>query len=243
MHRRWWWFVAAWAVTLFGGLVLGEGGDSATQRMPTATNMAASFLLAAAACTAAVSGRDGPGRRVRALIAAGMVCGLLGDLALAGFLGPLSSTLVGMVLFGVGHLFYIAALLSLSRHLRLTNRRAWGGALAFWWLVALVGWYAVVWRGSTPGLLHGVALPYALLLATTAAAGLAAAMQHRPAWPVAVGAALFLISDLILAGRLFSGLSLPHIGDLIWLTYSPGQALIVFGMIALTTASTSAEEG
>jgi hypothetical protein len=46
--------------------------------------------------------------------------------------------------------------------------------------------------------------------------------------PLAIGAALFLLSDLILAGELFSGLKFPLIGDVIWLTYGPAQALIVY---------------
>ncbi len=39
--------------------------------------------------------------------------------------------------------------------------------------------------------------------------------------PATFGGALFLASDLILAGQLFSALSFPLIGDVIWLTYGP----------------------
>jgi YhhN family len=38
---------------------------------------------------------------------------------------------------------------------------------------------------------------------------------------------LFLISDLILASELFRNTQFPSSGDLIWLTYWAGQALIV----------------
>jgi hypothetical protein len=47
-----------------------------------------------------------------------------------------------------------------------------------------------------------------------------------------VGAALFLASDLILANQLFNRKSFPLVGDVIWLTYGPGQALIVASIAA-----------
>jgi hypothetical protein len=71
-------------------------------------------------------------------------------------------------------------------------------------------------------------LPYALLLASTAGLATGLALQSTYFVPLAIGAALFLLSDLILAGELFSGLQFPLIGDVIWLTYGPGQALIVY---------------
>jgi hypothetical protein len=54
-----------------------------------------------------------------------------------------------------------------------------------------------------------------------------ALQQGQFTW-LAIGAALFLISDLILAAQLFNDLSFPLIGDVIWLTYGPGQMLIVY---------------
>jgi YhhN family len=50
--------------------------------------------------------------------------------------------------------------------------------------------------------------------------------------PAALGAALFLVSDLTLANQLFNGRTLPLVGDVIWLTYGPGQALIVASVAA-----------
>jgi hypothetical protein len=45
--------------------------------------------------------------------------------------------------------------------------------------------------------------------------------------PLALGAALFLLSDLILAGELFRGWRRPGL-DVVWLTYGPAQMLIVY---------------
>ena len=67
-----------------------------------------------------------------------------------------------------------------------------------------------------------------IFFATGAAAGLS--LQRPAFWPVALGALLFLISDLILAAQLFNGLRFRLINETVWLTYGPGQMLIVFGM-------------
>ena len=83
-------------------------------------------------------------------------------------------------------------------------------------------------RGHTPTTLHWAALPYALLLASTAGFATGLALQDATLLPLALGAALFLLSDLILAAQLFNHLHFPLIGDVIWLTYGPGQMLIVY---------------
>jgi uncharacterized membrane protein YhhN len=94
----------------------------------------------------------------------------------------------------------------------------------------------VVARGRTLTPLRWAALPYALLLAGTADVATGRALQAPAFAPVALGAALFLASDLILAGQLFAGLDFPLIGDAIWLTYGPAQALIVYGAALATRA-------
>ena len=73
-------------------------------------------------------------------------------------------------------------------------------------------------------------MPYALLLAATAGSATGLGLQTAVFLPVALGAALFLLSDLLIAGELFSDLSFPYIGDAIWLTYGPAQMLILYGL-------------
>ena len=46
----------------------------------------------------------------------------------------------------------------------------------------------------------------------------------------AISGELAVLSDLILAGDMFSDLSFPLIGDVIWLTYGPAQMLIVYSI-------------
>jgi hypothetical protein len=79
-------------------------------------------------------------------------------------------------------------------------------------------------------MLHRAALPYALLLASTAGLATGLAVQAPAFVPLAIGGGLFLLSDLILAARLFNGVYFYLIGDIVWLTYGPAQALIVYSV-------------
>ena len=97
-------------------------------------------------------------------------------------------------------------------------------------IIALMLWYLIVYRGSEKSVLHKVALPYALLLSSTTGIAMGLAVQHPAFTPVTIGAGLFLLSDLILATELFSGANWTYIGDVVWLTYGPGQMLIVLGI-------------
>ena len=91
-------------------------------------------------------------------------------------------------------------------------------------------WYGIVYRGSDKTFLHKAALPYALLLASTTGVAMGLAIQQSAFVPITIGAGLFLLSDLILATELFNGAHWRYIGDVVWLTYGPGQMLIVSGL-------------
>ena len=209
-----------WAAFLFGGFVLGSG----ERRMPTWTRMVSSAILVLAAWSWFIVN----GGSFSLLLALGMTLGLGGDLWLAGVLPFGRSVIGGIVAFGIGHVFYISAILTFGNQNGLNEPSARWGATAVWLLIGLIGWYVVVYRGQEVTALHWAALPYALLLSSTAGLATSLALQSSHFVPMAIGAALFLLSDLILAGELFSGLQFPLIGDVIWLTYGPGQALIVY---------------
>lgn len=232
------WLIALlvlWAALLFGGFLFGSAGE-ASRRMPTWTRMASSATLVVAAFSWYAFARGTAASGYALFVAIGMTFGFLGDLLLAGVLPGGRNLIGGIAAFGVGHIFYIAAFLRYSTQTGLDDPRRWL-ALAAWLLVGLVGWYVVVYRGASQAgialtIVHWIALPYALLLATTAGLATGMALADSRFIPLAVGAALFLLSDLILAGEMFSGLTFPLIGDVIWLTYGPGQMLIVYSIAA-----------
>ena len=69
-----------------------------------------------------------------------------------------------------------------------------------------------------------------MLLASTAALGVSLALQLPLFAVLAVGGLFFFASDLILALELFNHTRFPWLGDWVWLTYGPGQALIVLSI-------------
>jgi hypothetical protein len=218
-----------WAALLFGGFVLGRVNVEGTGRMPIWTRVASSAVLVLAAWSWYLVSRGTTTRLFALLIAIGMTFGLIGDLVMARLLSILQYVLFGMAAFGLGHAAYIAAGLMYGNYHGLAEAGTRDGVWAIWLVVGLIGWYLAVFRSEEKrSALHWVALPYALLLASTAGVATGLALQEPALWPMAIGAALFLVSDLILAAHLFNGLFFPLIEDAIWLTYGPGQMLIVY---------------
>jgi YhhN-like protein len=217
-----------WAAFLFGGSLFGKLHAQGTRRMPTWTRLASSMTLLLAAWSWYLFTQDTSLSTFSLLIAIGMSLGCIGDLLLAELFPFPQPVLGGMAAFGLGHIAYIAALLLVGNQLHLTAPAARFGAWSAWVLIGLLGWYFLVLRGHTPTLLHWAALPYALLLASTAGFATSLALQDSTFLLLALGAALFLLSDLILAAQLFNNLQFPLIGDVIWLTYGPAQMLIVY---------------
>jgi len=72
------------------------------------------------------------------------------------------------------------------------------------------------------------------LLAGTAGVTAALALHDQRLALLALGGALFLISDLVLGYRIFQARFYLG-GDATWLTYGPGQMLIVFAIGAMVT--------
>ncbi len=231
--------LAAWAVLLFGGFVFGPADDSAG-RMPVWTRLGSSLALVAFAWVAHLVCRAGPIARFSLFLALGMTCGFVGDVLLSGALPGGENVLAGIAAFGLGHVFYISAPVHWGRRagLRDARARAWG--LAVWLVIGAMGWYVVVFRGQEATVLHWAALPYALLLAGTAGVATGIALQERMFLPLALGAALFLVSDLILAAGLFNDMEFHLSGDVIWFTYGIGQMLIVTSVGAARHSASAA---
>ncbi len=222
--------LVVWATFLFGGFVFGARKADGAARMPAWTRMASSCTLVVAGWLWYAFTRETTIGGYALLIALGMTLGFLGDLFLAPVFPLAEPTLAGIAAFGLGHVAYLVALLNFANAHGLNAPTPRWIALAIWLLIGVVGWYLVVFRGQKATVLHWAALPYALLLASLAGVATGLALQSAFFVPLAIGAALFLLSDLILAGELFAELSFPLIGDVIWLTYGPAQALIVYSV-------------
>lgn len=221
-----------WAALLFGGGLIGKPDAERARRMPRWTRLLSSFVLALAAWSFALVSRVSAFADVSLLIAVGMTLGFLGDLFMAKLiLKDERHVLGGIGAFGLGHVAYIVAFLLLGNRLGQDAAAPRWVALIAFWLLGLICWYWVIYRPAAErGGLHIASLPYALLLSTTAGIAAGLALQDGRLFPVALGALLFLISDLILAARLFNKTYFRWIDDWVWLTYGPAQMLIVFGV-------------
>lgn len=218
------------AALLLLGLAFGRRDERNVNRIPRPVRMISSALVLACAL---LLWRGEPRRDRRAgarLVAAGMAGGTLGDLIMAEVIPLPEYVLFGMLSFGAGHMFYIRALLRRAQAEADRAARARVPALGMAWAVALVGWWALVRNPKIAPALNYGALVYALLLASMDGLASALAVGDRRYAPVALGGALFLVSDMVLASRLFRGTHFAQIGDVVWMTYIAGQALIVAGM-------------
>lgn len=147
---------------------------------------------------------------------------------------PLENHVIyGMLSFGIGHIAYIIGMMMITLPEQSLLYPAISVVLA-WWAIAVVLWYFVVYRGSNRETVIYLALPYAILLATTAAIAMNLTFLDITFLPVMIGAILFLVSDLVLAAQLFNGLHFKYVSDVVWFLYGPGQMLIVFGVILYT---------
>lgn len=211
------------ALVMLAGLVIGNRGD-ARNRIPLPLRMLSSLLVWSAALLL-WRNADPALRQPAALTAAGMGCGFLGDLIMARVIPLPEYVIFGMLAFGAGHGCYIGATAGhLARRGALTSAAL---PLLASWLIGAIGWYGAARNPAKAVVLNYAALAYALLLASMSGMGAALAMRDPRYLSLALGSALFFLSDLILAGELFRDLFFPYIGDAIWLTYLTGQGLIV----------------
>lgn len=161
------------------------------------------------------------------LIVAGLALGSAGDLALSR--PGTRAFLAGMAAFALGHLAYVVAFVSRSLEL---------GGLAFGpGRVALLGLLAVLllstefWLAPRTGALRWPVRGYGLIIGAMAAAVIL--LPENPGDRVLqAGAALFLLSDTLLAIRLFVARGEPAkqaLGYAVWPAYWAGQALILWG--------------
>lgn len=169
----------------------------------------------------------------RVLCAAGMLFSSGGDIALAGLFGlrellPGTSFFLGAGLFIIGHLFYIAAYLSLirSNRYRIRTKGFWVGVI--FTVIVFVGVTVYMLLANTfPGAaLYGICVLYAAIIGADLAVIWSYAYSRRSLRSiVALGVLAFFISDLIIGiGKLCA---VTQFDGLIWWLYPLGQLLII----------------
>ncbi|CAM5275595.1 lysoplasmalogenase [Leifsonia shinshuensis] len=163
-----------------------------------------------------------PARRGETVVLAalGILFGWLGDLALmntgAGFV-------IGLGFFLLGHVAYIVLFV---RRMRLRRPR--------WWSAGYLLWFAALLTVLAPHA-GGLLIPLALYGAALAVLGITG--SGCSSW-IAVGAALFVVSDSLLGlHRFLPGFALPQADFAIMLTYIAAQGLICWGVVRRVRAA------
>ena len=221
--------LSVWAALLILGFIFGRLDEERINRIPRTNKILSSVILVICALIWWLAGASGtPLAAYAALLFFGMAFSLLGDVIMAQLLPLPQYVLCGMGAFGVAHVLYISGYLRLGGVLGLQDSRARVVGLAVLLVLAVVLWWTLIRSPQTDAVLNYGSLGYALLLAAMAGLAVSLALQQPRFVPLALGALLFLISDVFLGHRLFQRGTFLLIGDLVWVTYIVGQLLIVF---------------
>lgn len=227
-----------WLVLLAGGLIVQQTDLAGSSGWSTFGRMGSSVTLVVAGWLWHALFRGTAAGRYTLLIGIGILLGTIGDFFNAGLLHAIiplpAPELGGIVTFGLGHVAYIIGCLDAKKRARLTSSTAMWSSILIWQAISIVCWYFIVYPTEIESAKMVVwpALPYTMLLAGTTGVATGLAVQDRRFVRLAVGAALFLLSDLILAWGMFQG-SFPFRTAAVWIPYGTGQMLIVY---AITTA-------
>lgn len=226
--------LALWAAILIFGLLLGRPDADRRNRLPLPARMGLSVTLVVAALVWWRAGTAGTALdRFGLFILLGMSFGLLGDLFMAHLIVPAPQHVIfGILAFGVGHVWYILAFAQARSALDLGGGPVWASALVAYLIVAVVLWLALVREPGRGQALNLGTLGYSLLLSGMAGATAALAVQSGAFLPLALGGLFFMASDLILGSEIMRRVSFPGIGDVIWVTYTVAQMLIVYSSAA-----------
>jgi len=221
--------LGVWAGLLILGFVFGKLDEERINRIPRANKIFSSAILVICALIWWLVGASGtPLVAYAALLFFGMAFSFLGDLIMAQLLPLPQYVLFGMGAFGVAHVLYIVAYLRLGSVLGLQDGGVRTMGLAVLLVLVVVLWWMLIRSPRTSAVLNYGSLGYALLLAAMAGLAVSLALQELRFVPLALGALLFLVSDVLLGHRLFQGGKFLLVGDLVWITYIVGQLLIVF---------------
>jgi hypothetical protein len=226
------WF--GWLVLLLASFLAGGTRDFWWSGAKLDLRMISCLLLVVAAWAAWWILRRTQAATSMLLVAVGMALGFYGDSHVGDRLWwpnfP-NKIVGGIVFYGLGHLAYVAACVAIRGTEALAGGLRWWLPILAWQVSALFGWSAVALTSSEEVTLRVPTLLYTLLVAATPGFTTALAVQ-RPIYRwMALGGAMFLASDILLAWQVFHT-SFPGIDELTWINYGGGEMLIVYGAIA-----------
>ena len=219
-----------WALFLFGGFAFGTLNEERTRRMPAWTRIASSLTMVVAAWSWYVFTFGTAVSTLSLCLAIGMTLGCLGDLFLAGALPLPQPVLGGIAAFGLGHIAYIIGLLSFGNQQHLdTPGPRWAcqpSGCSSGWPCGISSSGAA----ASPPCCTAPRCPTRSCWQARLASPPAWLCKRPPSSRLPLARRSSSAATCILAAQLFNHRHFPLIGDVIWLTYGPAQALIVYSV-------------
>ncbi|WP_417489255.1 lysoplasmalogenase [Maricaulis sp.] len=157
-------------------------------------------------------------RQGRLWLGLGLLAGSAGDAFLA--LQPTQQAL-GILAFGIGHIIYIGLFADQLRH---KGNRGLPGYLATGVIIVFGAVMLVALQPHFGDLRIAASIYNGIILVMVALA-----LIGRAPKLAVIGALLFLVSDAVLAWRMFAGM-LDWAGPVVWVCYFGGQACIALGL-------------
>jgi hypothetical protein len=242
--------IVIWALTLFGGFLYGlrrSAAHTTTTRIPRELRLTSSLCLTILAWVWLQNVRSFQSPELAEAFALWFALGAslncLGDF-IAILVRAAHAQMGSLFAFMTAHVAYISGMVGLvanSVHGVATqadyNPLPLFLMIAAVWLWIMVGmgtWYFWIYRRGDDEALQATPLTYAILVSVTAGMATALTLHGSNFILLAIGAALMWFSELIIAPQFLRQQQAEHtwplLGDAIWLTYGPGQMLLVLGV-------------
>lgn len=164
-------------------------------------------------------------------LALGLLACFTGDLFLSDVIPISASFLGGMAAFGTAQILFICVFVKIlkANRIKVFNRRLLRSMLILYSICSVI--YIIIAKYSTTSteIKLGI-LGYSLLLCTMASFAISLTNINNRCWIIAIGAILFVISDMIIGLTGFDILYIPAKDFVIWGTYVAALMGMVYGI-------------
>ncbi|MBN1427128.1 MAG: lysoplasmalogenase [Anaerolineae bacterium] len=217
-----------WLVAYIVGMLVGKPNTLQTRRLPLSGRLTMIGVVLTFGAIGWLGLTYGTSFEHYAFwILLGLIAGAIGDLLMSGIFSTAQAELLALVAFGIGHLCYATAILTVQSLLSVQGTYLFIGA-AIGMTAGCVIWLRFVRNPFGRRRMNIGSLVYGTVLFAAAGMGAGLATASSRMMIMAVGLALFAVSDVILAQYILRRRRFPYIRDVVWVIYSAGQLLIAF---------------
>lgn len=222
-----------WTAAYGVGMLTGKPNALRTRRLP----LAGRLIMIGVVVALGAMGWLGWARATLAApyalwIFLGLVIGASGDLLLGGMFPVQQAEVIALGIFGIGHLCYMAAIAAVRAALGIPAAALLAGAVAGS-VTGLAIWLLAIRNPGGSRRMNIGSLVYGSMLFVTAGMGIGAATVSSKMSLLAIGLALFALSDVILAQYMVRRRRFLYIRDVVWIIYSTAQLLIALSSRAV----------